>query len=77
MFKVQHQFLSAETALILLFRTRSWHELMLLSPAVIIYKGKLYPDGKKCVFFRARCKVICLRKTIQDIFAGGRLSKGK
>lgn len=79
MFNVQikHQFLDTEIALTLHFCMRSWHELVLLSPAVITYKGKLYSDSKKYVFYRAKCKVIHLRKTIQVLFAGGRLFEGK
>lgn len=49
----------------------------MLSPAVITYKGKLYPDSKKYVFYRAKYKVIYLRKTTQVLFAGGRPSEGK
>lgn len=51
MFKVQvkHQFLNAEIALTLHFRMRSWHELVMLSPAVITYKGKLHRQQEICI----------------------------
>lgn len=62
--KVKHQFLKAEIAFALHFHVQSWHELVLLSPAVIRQNGKLYPDSKKYLFYEGRCRVIHLGKSM-------------
>lgn len=60
MFKeqVKHQYLKAEITPALHFCVQSWHELVLLSPAVKRQNRKLYSESKKYLFYEGRCRVI-------------------